>query len=224
MSRRTFSLLEQLKIQQVFRFLLPTTKKCLRKLFGRVFKKVLVLSTVAIWRKLVLWRFVFFLLSGKLKKSLCLLAKEADRNCQNFIYRIRGVFYEKCFSLNIWSFFDAPALWAECSEPFRGIKQEWLPRQNSTCPEHQFSCWKFEISTIVYISCTYSGKQFKKMFWQTCQKCTSMHHSKIVRKTSFLEFCFSPGILNKKIVPYGKRNSAKLSKLLFLSPEYHLSR
>ena len=44
-----------------------------------------------------------------------------------------------------------------------------------------------------------------------------------MRKASFLEFCSSPGILNKNFVPFDKRNCAKLSKLLFLSPEDHLS-
>ena len=51
------------------------------------------------------------------------MAKQTHRNCQNFIYRNRGVSYENCFSSNIWSFFDAPALWAECSEPFRGKRR-----------------------------------------------------------------------------------------------------
>ena len=118
------------------------------------------------------------------------MAKQTHWNCQNFIYCKRGVSYENCFSSNIWSFFDAPALWAECSEPFRGKKREWLSKQYSTCPEHQFFCWKFEISTIVYYSCTYCEKQFAKTFWQTCQKCTCVHHTNILRKKVFWSFVF----------------------------------
>ena len=44
-----------------------TAKNNLRKIFNRVVKSVLVLSTVTFWGKLILWSFVFFL-SGKLNE------------------------------------------------------------------------------------------------------------------------------------------------------------
>ena len=53
---------------------------------------------------------------------------------------IARFFMQKCFSSVIWNIFVTPELWGEFSEPFRGKKQEWLSKQNSTCPEHQFCC------------------------------------------------------------------------------------
>ena len=45
----------------MFSFLVLTAKTSLQKLIGRLFKSVLVLSTVTLWMKLVFWWFVFFL-------------------------------------------------------------------------------------------------------------------------------------------------------------------
>ena len=50
--------------------------------------------------------------------------------------------------------------------------------------------------------------------------CTTLS---ILRKIVYWSFVFFSGILNKNFVPFDKRNWAKLSKLLFLSPKDHLS-
>ena len=48
---------QTLKKAQIFRFIVLTAKKILEKLFGRLVKSVLVLSTVTLWGKLFFWRF-----------------------------------------------------------------------------------------------------------------------------------------------------------------------
>ena len=52
------------------------------------------------------------------------------------------------------------------------------------------SCRKLEISPNLFIFCTYSEKLFARTFWQSCQKCTCIDHSNILRKTIPLKLCF----------------------------------
>ena len=63
-SRRAVFSFENLQNAQMVSFLVLTAKNSLRKLLGRLVKSVLVLSTVTFWRKLCLWRFVFFFFPG----------------------------------------------------------------------------------------------------------------------------------------------------------------
>ena len=74
-------------------FLVLTAKKNLRILFGRIVKSLLVLSRVIVWGKLVLWRFVFFLLSGKLKKTFCLSSKGTKPSCQKIVLPVQRLFF-----------------------------------------------------------------------------------------------------------------------------------
>ena len=63
-------------------------------------------------------------------------------------------------------------------------------------------------------------KKFAKKIRQTCQKCTQIVNSNILRKTKFFwSFCFSLyGILSVVFLPYAKTNSARLSKLILKCP------
>ena len=90
---------------QVFSFLVLTGKKSLRFLFSRIVKSVLVQSTVTIWGKLVLWRFVFFFFVGNWIKISCLLAREKKRHYQKIIVSRRSIrMLEKLENAQVFSF------------------------------------------------------------------------------------------------------------------------
>ena len=74
--KKILFLLEKLKFAQMFSFCVPTAKKNLQKLFGGLLETVLALSTLTIWGKLILWKFVFFLSLGNWRIFFCPMAKE----------------------------------------------------------------------------------------------------------------------------------------------------
>ena len=74
-------------------FCVLPAKKRLRKLLGRVVKNVLVVSTVTIWGKLVLWRFVFFFFLGSWKKLFAFRQKKLSQVVKKSFYLSKGSFF-----------------------------------------------------------------------------------------------------------------------------------
>ena len=66
----------------------------------------------------------------------------------------------------------------------------------------------------------YSEKKFAKNFRQTCQKCTYIVNSNILRKSSFFKdlISFFMGLWVKFFLPYAKKSSSRLSKLILECP------
>ena len=77
--------------------------------------------------------------------------------------------------------------------------------------------WNF---TKMFKFLVYSEKKFAKNFRQTCQKCTYIVNSNILRKSSFFKdlISFFMGLWVKFFVPYAKKSSSRLSKLLLECP------
>ena len=66
----------------------------------------------------------------------------------------------------------------------------------------------------------YSEKKFAKKFRQTCQKCTYIVNSNILRESNFFKdlIFFCMGLRVKFFVPYAKKSSSRLSKLILDCP------
>ena len=132
-------------------FCVNPAKKSLRKLVGRVFKSVLVLSTVAIWGKLVFLKICFFLLSGKLsenfvpfgKRNWAKLSKIHFTCPENLLACYKNLKTHKCL---VFSYFERKKNWENFSA--------YLLKLYSSCPQQQFgekvffenffSFWGFE--------------------------------------------------------------------------------
>ena len=140
-SRRLIFWLEKLRKAQMCSFRVITAKKNLRKLFGRLVKSVLVLSTVKFRGKLVLWRLVFFL-SEILSVSFIPYGKTSSARLSKFHLACpQKFFWEKLNLLKFSMYFHHSST---LSEFFRAFpwkkKQEGLSKQNSKCPEDLFPC------------------------------------------------------------------------------------
>ena len=141
----------------MYSFLVLTAKKSLRFLFSRIVKSVLVQSTVTIWGKLVLWRFVFFFFVGNWIKISCLLAREKKRHYQKIIVSRRSIrMLEKLENAQVFSFLVLGA-----KKNCRVFSADLLKVYLSCAEQHLeeiYICWRF-----------FSSWDFEKKFcalWQ----------------------------------------------------------
>ena len=176
----------------MFSFLVLRAKTQLQNFFGRLVKNVLVLSTVTFWLKLVFWRFVFFSLRQfECKFYACWQNKVSAVVRKTFL--CQQDFFGRKYPFEIFkvflsfSYFERNVLSLSVGKSWNNCENSILRILNIIFLAKTKTNWKFPKMLKFFV---YSEKKFAKKFWQTCQKCTYIVNSNILRKSKFLKFCF----------------------------------
>ena len=121
-------------------------------------------------------------------------------------------------------FFFFLGFWMKKNMPYGKRNSVKLSKCHLTCPENCFSRNNIKMQN-VFLSRTSNKKEFAKTSWLSCQKCACTVQGNILRKSSSVNICFFffLGNWKKKIMPFGKRNYAKLSKINFTCPKDRFS-
>ena len=136
-----------------------------------------------------------------------------------------GFFKKKMFFFqDVWSIFNAPALWTECSEPFCGKIRNGCQTKFLRVQKINFLVKRLKYPQMFIFLVLTAKNSLRKLFWQTCQKWTCFVHSNILRKTSSLNVCFFFRGFECKLFALCKSKSARLSKFPFACPEDQFSR
>ena len=194
----------------------------MQNFFGRLVKNVLVLSTVTFWLKLVFWRFVFFSLRQfECKFYACWQNKVSAVVRKTFL--CQQDFFGRRYAFEIFkvflsfSYFERNVLSLSVGKNWNNCENSTLRILNINFLAKTKTNWNF---SKMFKFLVYSEKKFAKNFRQTCQKCTYIVNSNILRKSSFFKdlISFFMGLWVKFFLPYAKKSSSRLSKLILECP------
>ena len=201
----------------IFSFLVLTAKKSLRKYFWPNCQKCFWFVHCNSSQKFRLLKIRFFL-SGSLNVSFMFLAKQNERGCQNNILRVRRFSWKK----NLFEIFKVFSSFVHFVQDVLSLSvgKKWNACQNSNqsiYTEDQITLkieekWKnpklFKFLVLTAVS------SLRKTFGRLVKSVPILSTVTFWGKVIFVKiYFFLYGILSVSYTPYGKTNSARLSKL-----------